>query len=70
MFLLDSFQQNTNLGGFFLPQLGAWMKSTSGSPYAQVIPMATLALIAGLVQYRAIRRVPAETYSIAGPAVG
>jgi NNP family nitrate/nitrite transporter-like MFS transporter len=51
------------LGGFFLPQLGEVMKTSFGTPYVEVVPMASLALMALFVQQWAVRDLRAQTQS-------
>jgi len=43
------------LGGFFLPNLGAACVSALGSPFASILPLASVALVALVVQALAVR---------------
>jgi nitrate/nitrite transporter NarK len=47
------------LGGFFLPLLATSVKAHLGTPLAAVLPLAGVAIVAGVVQHVAIRGLPA-----------
>jgi len=47
------------LGGFFLPLLATTVKAHLGTPLAAVLPLAGMAIVAGVVQHLAIRGLPA-----------